>query len=64
MMKYIRGAYNVPAYRGRRVAYMGKMGVITGSRGHYLRIRLDGEKYSCNYHPTYEIDYSPKETQA
>lgn len=61
MMDYIRWFYEVPAYRGRRVSYNGRIGVITGSRGMYIRIRLDGEKRSYIYHPTYEIDYEPKE---
>lgn len=60
-MKYIRDYYGVPAYRGRRVMVDSeklplKEGVITGSRGQYVRVRLDcsvkGVKArSLNYHP-------------
>ena len=49
-MDYIRADYGVPAKRGARVKYTGgvdaALGTITGSLGHYLRIRLDGSKRS------------------
>ena len=32
-------------------------GTITGADGGYLRIRLDGEKHSKRYHPTWNIQY-------
>ncbi len=35
------------------------MGTITGERGCYLRITLDGDKNSGIYHPTWEIEYLP-----
>jgi len=42
-METIRNQYCVPAKRGMRVSvYNGKSGVITGSRGMQLRIRIDG----------------------
>lgn len=60
-MDYIRADYGVPAKRGARVKYTGgvdaALGTITGSLGHYLRIRLDGSKRSNLYHPTWEIEY-------
>ncbi len=62
-MRYIREFYRVPAKRGMRVTYSNpkfsnpKQGIITGSMGAYLRIRLDGEKRSRPYHPTWEIQY-------
>jgi hypothetical protein len=58
-MEYIRKAYGVKAYRLGRVRVMGSMlGTITGATnsGH-LRIRIDGEKSSRKYHPTWEIEY-------
>lgn len=58
-MDYIRRHYKVPARRGLRVKFQGKPGVITGSSGAYLRIRLNGERRVGRYHPTWEIDYSP-----
>lgn len=54
---YIRERYKVPARRGQRVLYKGKPGVITGSRGCYIRVRLDGETESGVYHPTWEMVY-------
>jgi hypothetical protein len=61
-MEYIRRYYGVPAKRGARVAYTGSKGVtvtgvITGSDCQYLRIRLDGERRSFRYHPTWELTY-------
>ncbi len=58
-MDYIRKAYGVPAKRGGRVNCEGRHGVITGTRGPYLRIRIDGEKASRLYHPTWNIAYAP-----
>lgn len=65
-MEYIRKNYSVPAKRGCRIEFLGKGpvpvgGVITGSRGARLRIRLDGEKVSRNYHPTWALRYLPKQ---
>ncbi len=56
-MDYIRRHYGVPAKRGGNVMFQGKPGVIIGSRGPYLRIRLDGMKRVFNCHPTWEIEY-------
>jgi len=56
-MDYIRRTYQVPAKRGGRIKYKGKLGTITGSRGGYLRIRLDGESWINSYHPTFAIEY-------
>ena len=60
-MEYIRDTYGVPAKRGGRVEYRGgaeiQTGTITGSDGHYLRIRIDGEKHSGNYHPAWAMRF-------
>lgn len=64
-MTMIRQHNNVPAKRGMEVIYNGRVarggspakGVITGSTGHCLRIRLAGEAHSGYYHPTWEIVY-------
>ncbi|MFJ1269219.1 hypothetical protein ACD661_11690 [Legionella lytica] len=56
-MKYIRTYYKVPAKRGKKVIANGQLGVITGSRGAYLKIRLEGQKNSLPYHPTWEMQY-------
>lgn len=54
---YVRKRYGVPAKRGRRVVANGKPGVITRSAGHYIRVRLDGEKRSGYWHPTWHMLY-------
>jgi hypothetical protein len=62
-MEYIRRTYGVPAKRGMRVEYMSgrdyelMQGVIVGSKGARLRIRLDGDRCSGIYHPTYNLVY-------
>jgi len=60
-MEYIRNYYRVPAKRGGRIEYTGgeepRQGVITGSRGARILIRLDGDNYAAVYHPTWEIRY-------
>ena len=63
-MACIRKTYGVPAKRGGRVVYLEgekrrTLGIITGARYGYLRIRLDGVSYSQNYHPTYNLEYLP-----
>lgn len=65
-LHWIRSYYGVPAKRGGRVEYTpckgsqakpGKLGTITGARGPHLLIRLDDEKASHPYHPTWELRY-------
>lgn len=56
-MEYIRTTYGVPAYVGRKVVAYGKPGVITGTSGPHLKVRLDGEKQAFPYHPTHGIEY-------
>jgi len=43
-MEYIRRSYGVPAYRGGRIKYMGKIGTIISSRYGFIRVRFDGQK--------------------
>ena len=59
----IREYRHVPAKRGMRIfhSHNGRYGTILGSRGGYLRIRLDGDKHPGNYHPTWELDYMDDE---
>ena len=46
---------------GGRVVYTGsengkqRLGTVTGARGGYLMIRLDGNKHSYTFHPTWEL---------
>ena len=55
-MVYIRKHYNVPAKCGMNVIANGKKGVIIGSRGAYLRIKLENEFIGL-FHPTWNIEY-------
>lgn len=54
---YIRNYYKVPAKRGMRVVANGRPGTIVSFPGAYLGIRLDGEKRTRRYHPTWRIEY-------
>ena len=58
-MAEIRSYRGVPAKRGMRIfsTHSFQFGTITGSAGGYLKIRLDGEDYSCCYHPTWKLTY-------
>jgi len=56
-MKWIRERYNVPARRGRKVIAQGRKGVIVGSKGEYLRVRVEGEKNILSFHPEFEMEY-------
>lgn len=56
-MDWIRLRYSIPAKRGMKIKYGGRPGVITGSDGGYLLIRLDGERRPARYHPTWNIEY-------
>lgn len=49
--------YGTPAKIGMRITADGKPGTIISGRGHHLGIRLDGEKHSGTWHPTWRIDY-------
>lgn len=69
-MDYIRRTYGVPARRGLRFLFIGgnpdpesddkvktRAGTIVGSRGQYLRVRMDGEAHIRTLHPTWRIEY-------
>lgn len=60
-MQKIRDSYGVPAKRGGRVEYTGNgrnvPGQITGAKGALLRVRLDGDKFSILFHPTWQLRY-------
>lgn len=64
-MQDIRDAYGVPAKRGARVKFTGNphknpsFGTITGTRGQYLRVRMDGDDRTGTYHPKWEMEYLP-----
>lgn len=60
-MEYIRNTYGIPAKRGARVEYSANgvivQGTIQGTKGAYLRIKMDGDKVSRLYHPTWQLKY-------
>ena len=60
-LQYIRDTYGVPAKRGGRIEYTGNgtaiQGVITGSKGAHILVRLDGDRRSLAFHPTWKIRY-------
>jgi hypothetical protein len=63
-MEYIRKHYGVPAKRGGKVRfapygnrYLACEGVIVGSRGAHLKIRMGDEKRAGIYHPTCDLEY-------
>ena len=67
-MEYIRKHYGVPAKRGGIVRFapdgnrtMETIGVIVGSRGARLRVRMGDEKKAGTYHPTCDLEYLSQE---
>lgn len=58
-------AYGIKAEVGTRVAYTGggtrREGTITGCDGARFMIKLDGDKSSNVYHPTWELEVLEKE---
>ena len=60
--EYGRNYYGVPAKRGMRIVANGKPGTIVGFDGEHLRVRIDGEKFIGNWHPTWRIEYPKAES--
>jgi len=59
-LAYIRRTYGVPAKRYGRVRFLdgkAREGTIVKARGHYLRVRFDGEYIPRTLHPTWRIEY-------
>lgn len=62
-MEHLRDQYDVPAKRGGRIRYTGNPdgkpvdGTITGTDGPHLRARLDGNKHTYCFHPTWKLEY-------
>ena len=58
-LQYINNSYGLNAKRGDRVLYTGgktpRYGTITGAKNGHLCVRLDGQKHSKPYHPTWEL---------
>ncbi len=38
-----------------------RFGKVTGTRGGYLLIRMNGDKFSCPYHPTWNLTFFNKD---
>lgn len=55
----IRKHRGIPAKRGMKVfsRHSKRFGVITGTSGGCLKIRLDGDKHSRCFHPTWELEF-------
>lgn len=58
-MAYVRARYQVPAKRGKRVAFEGRLATITSASGGYIYLRFDGEEHTWPqpFHPTWHIDW-------
>ncbi|OIN06140.1 hypothetical protein BFS86_19750 [Shewanella algae] len=64
-MEWVRKYYSVPAKRGGRIKYTGGwndpsksiFGTIRSASNGRLNIQLDGENYTSQFHPTWEITY-------
>jgi hypothetical protein len=61
-MAEIRKRRGVPAKRGMRVRFLeDRYGTIRSASGGYLMIQLDGDTYTCAYHPTWQLEYLDKD---
>lgn len=56
-LEYIRKRYGVPAKRGMRVIADGMPGVITSFKDSHICVRLDGDRRSHKWHPTWRMIY-------
>jgi len=68
-LKYIRKAYNAPAYRGARIRYTDEQGTIfngriTSAKSGRLRVlvddRVEGYWGRMILHPTWHVEYLAK----
>ncbi len=57
MFDYINNYYGLSLKRGMSCKFMGKSGRVTGVRGAYVPIKLNGDEKSKSYHPTWMIEY-------
>jgi len=58
-LEYVRQKRHLPFLRrGMVVDMKGERGVITrGNSSGNIQVRFDGQKHSCNCHPTWETTY-------
>ena len=59
--EYVRRYYSLTCKRGQRVEVEGRPGLIVSFPQQYIGVRFDGEKFTSKCHPTWEVDYNPKE---
>jgi len=52
-MEFVRNHYKVPAKRGGRVKYDGRLGTIK-SATYQIKVQFDGSKGTFPIHPTHE----------
>jgi hypothetical protein len=59
---YNKRTYNVSPMPGQEITIDGKRAIIVRPNGdpHYLRVRMEGQRYTSNAHPTWEVDYTPE----
>ena len=63
-MKYIRDTYGVPAKRGRKILFEGRVCTIRGSSDARLRVTDDRANGKMILHPTWRVQYLPEDTKA
>lgn len=58
-LEAIRRRYGVPATRGRRVKFEGRVAIITSAEGYYLRMKFLGadKTHGAPFHPLWHIDW-------
>ena len=57
-MAAVRRRYGVPAKRGMRVrVYDGRVGRITSTYGDNIYVRIDNDRHTRLFHPTWRITY-------
>jgi hypothetical protein len=65
--EYIRKKYKVPAKLGARIRYTGgvkpKVGKIIGTINGHLIVKLNGQRMTYPYHPTWKIEYLDNEAE-
>ncbi len=57
MFDYINNYYGLSLKRGVRCKFEGKAGKVTGVRGAYVLVKLDGADKSVVCHPTWKMEY-------
>lgn len=56
-LEWIRRNYNIPAFKGLEITYLGEPAVIVGGQGPRLRLRVADHRKPITTHPTGDIVY-------